>query len=371
MSDRAQSLSKRVIAMLASLAAAFSVLSSPASARAEGPSPNDYCQKVSAQADADAALLYAPTVHGAVIRYPASGVADATGTQIGKGIQPRVFVSLGVVDIVRGGAIVDVARADCRRQLPALTLQGLIMQRADIGRLPALERKLAYLREHRPEVQDLVHQAEERLAARATTALELHAIRSSALQIDRNISDVEREIAVLRARSLTLPDRPILEVLHDYEASALDYEKSLSHVRKIQPWQLNLSGGVTPYPEVDYFAVAELSYNVGGIFQSGSERREVEARARELRRAPQEMRHQIEALLEELRVSAEQAKRDVALLDEAVVRLDRERDSLEGLDAPGKAQFLAALALEKIGLEADRIFLVTLAERQSSLGGRP
>ena len=81
--------------------------------------------------------------------------------------------------------VLDVARTDCRRQDVAVTLQEVLAQRADIGRLPALEKKLELLRSKKPEVDALVRNAEERFDAHASTLMEVHELRKKAAEITR------------------------------------------------------------------------------------------------------------------------------------------------------------------------------------------
>lgn len=358
----------RAISSLLALAVAGFVAMSATEARADEQS-SDYCRKVTATAEADASLLFAPTLSAEVIRFPASGVADKNGLQQGNGVQPRASMTIGLVDMYRGIGVLDVARNDCRRQDVAVVLQEVLAQRADVGRLPALERKLELLRSRKPEVDALVRAAEERFDARASTLLEVHELRRKAAEIARATSDTERDIEILRRRGFAPPAQPIAELLKAYEERAISYEASVSHVRKLQPWQLNVTGGITTQPTTDYFGVIQLSYNVGGLFRNPAENRALEARTQEVRRARYEVRQQVEALVEELRIEARRSQAQVAAFDVELARIARERASLDGLDAPNKAQVLAALALEAIELEAERTYLVTLADRQQSFGG--
>src|SRR5690349_13993482 len=99
---------RRAIAALGAIAVTLGA--SSAAAEERGAPTLDYCQKVTARADGDAALLFAPTVAVQVIRYPnAVGAADPTGLQVGQGVQPRAGVSIGLLDIYKGFGVLDVA----------------------------------------------------------------------------------------------------------------------------------------------------------------------------------------------------------------------------------------------------------------------
>lgn len=353
--------------VLAALVASAMPLVWSASAHAEG--PNDYCQKVTARAEADAALLIAPTAHVQLIRYPNNGAADPSGFQIGHGLQPRAALSVGFVDIYKGFGVLDAAKADCARQVSAVSLEEIVAQRGDIGRLPALERKLAFLREQSAAVQELVRNAEERFAAHTTTLTEVQDLRIKALAFARRTAEAENEVAIIKARGFVLPAEPIGAVLESYEKKTLELENRVAHVRNLEPWKFGVIGGIAANPTVDAYGIAELSYNFGGLFSVGAEKRAVDARAAELKSARYEMRKQVEMIVRELRINAEQARRQAKVLEDELARMSRERASLEASEAANKHTVIATMTLQMIELEAEQRFLVALAAAQSSFGG--
>lgn len=351
---------------LSSLAVAVALAWST-SAHAEG--PNDYCQKVTARAEGDAALLIAPTAHAQVIRFPNAGPVDTSGVQLGQGVQPRAALSIGLIDIYKGFGVLDVAQADCLRQQAIAPLEEVVLQRAEIGRLPALQRKLAFLKDQSSKVEQIVRNAEERFAAHTSTLTELQEVRLHALEFGRRLAETARDVAVLQSRNLETPQQPLAKALETYEQRSVDFENSVAHVRNLQPWKFQVTGGVTGTPAVDWFGVAELSYNVGGLFQGPAERRAVAARANELKNARYEMRHQVDTIARELKVSVEHSRSQARAIDAELARIERERAALDGTDAPNKHTVLAAMALETIDLEAEKTFLVALADKQSAFGG--
>jgi len=352
----------RVLAAMVALAGGFVWSTS-----AHADEPSDYCRKVTARAEGEAALLFAPTLALQIIRYPnAAAAADPTGLQVGDGVQPRAAVSIGLVDIYKGFGVRDVARADCRRQQSAVALDTVVAQRAEIGRLPALERKLAFLRDHRGIVEGIVRNAEERFAAQTATMGEVQELRLRALQFDRAAISTEREIAIVKARGATAaaPATPVSEELKAYEKQSVELEQKVAHVRRITPWKLNVTAGVTGSPSVDAFGVAELSYNFGGLFQHGAEGRAVDARASELKNARYEMRQQFERMARELRAGAEQSRAEAMAIGAVIERMAKDRASIEGTDAPNKRAMIATLTLSMLDLEAEQTFLTTLADSQ-------
>ncbi|WP_146652160.1 hypothetical protein [Labilithrix luteola] len=352
--------------LTALLAAASVMFSSPA--RAEGPS-SDYCRKVTARAEADAALLFAPTASVQVIRYPQSAILDSLGIQVGRDVQPRGSVSASVVDIYKGFGVLDAAKKDCARQDVAVTLQEILLQRDEVGRRVAYERKLAFLRDKEPEMQGILGTAEQRFTIGSATLIEVHEIRRRVLELSSKALDAEREVETLKKRGTRRPDESLHALLTVYEGRSITYEESVEHVRNLAPWRLSVTGGVTAHPNFDYFGVAELSYNLGGLFQHGAEARATEARAQEIKNARYEMRQQIEGLQRELTAQAEVTRKQVALLDGELARVELEREAVAKTDAPNKPHVAAALALEVIDLGAERVFLNALSERQNAIGG--
>ena len=359
-------LSRKSLAHVCAAGATLLVVASAADARAED---SDYCHKVTARAESEAALLIAPTAHVQMIRFPNNGAADPSGFQLGHGLQPRAAVSVGFVDIYKGFGVLEVARAECGRQASASTLEEVIAQRADIGRLPALERKLAFLREQDGAVQEIVRSAEQRFAARTTTLPEVQELRIRGLAFARRISDTELEISLIKARGLTMPAEPLADALRTYEERSVEAEDRISHVHNLEPWKFGVIGGVAANPTVDAYGIAELSYNFGGLFSVGAEKRAVGARASELKNARYELRHQVEALVRELRASADQSQRQARAIEHELARMMLDRTSLEGVDAPNKHTVIATMTLQMIDLEAEQRFLAALAVAQSRAGG--
>jgi len=352
------------------LAVAVGLAGLSASARAVAEEPtNDYCHKVVAQAQADAALLMGPSVIAQAVRYPAGAIADSTGLQVGQGWQPRVAASIGLLDLYKGVGALDVGRADCHRELAFEELRDLLDQKEDIGRAPALEREVEVLHRRRPEVEALVAKAEERLAAHLSTVLEVSEIRRKALDLNRKTAQAEGDLAMLSHRHERAPSRPILELLEAYDTKALAYDASVSHVRNLDPWRFNVQGGAVTTPTVDYFAVVELAYNFGGIARSAAESRSLEARAREIKNARYELHAQVVLLLDELRSSVAQMRSEIKALDDHATRTQTTLASLSDADAPNAPQVVAQLRIESIELEADRTYLAALVEQRTALEG--
>lgn len=361
-------LSSRTAArLLSAFAAAAVTVAFPAPARAEG--PNDYCQKVTAHAEGDAALLFAPTVHAQVIRFPNNTPADASGLQYGRDVQVRGALSIGAIDIYKGFGVLEVAKAECRRQQTASTFDEVIAQRADIGRAPALERKLAFLHAQEGAVAELLRNAEERFVAHTSTISEVQDLRLHGLSFARQIAETERELAVIKARGLVMPSESLVESLGAYDQRSVDVENSVAHVRNLEPWKLTATGGIAATPTAEVYGIVELSYNIGGLFSVGAERRAVRARENELKNARYEMRQQIETIARELRANADHIRIEAKAIEVELARMSRDRAALENTEAPNKHTVVATMTLQMIDLEAEHVFLTSLADNQRAFGG--
>lgn len=361
-------LSSRMTARIVAACAAVAVtIASSGLAHAED--PTDYCRRVMAHADGDAAQLFAPTAHLQVVKFPQNSPADTAGVQIGDGLQPRAALSIGLVDIYKGFGVKQWAASECRRQESAVTLEAVLATRAEIGRAPALERKVAFLRAHEAEVKAIVKNAEERLAAHTNTISEVQDLRLRALGFTRRVAESEAELARVKSRAVTVPTEPLAKLLVTYEERNLQLEKSNSHLRNLQPWKLNVTGGVAATPSAQVYGVAELSYNFGGIFVPSAESRANQARASELKNARYEMRQQVDALTRDLRTSAEHSREQARAIEEELARLSKDRASLDGTEAPNKHTVLAAMTLAMVDLEAEHTFLTVLAENQGAVVG--
>ena len=56
-------------------------------------------------------------------------------------------------------------------------------------------------------------------------------------------------------------DRPIRAQLDDYEARSLDLARAESDLRRLNPWQVNVSAGVVPLSTFDWY---------GAVFADGA-----------------------------------------------------------------------------------------------------
>ena len=363
----------------AALALAVSVATATIAARAsadDAPTPAAdpavaaYCEKVTARAESDASLLLAPTVVGQYIRYPSSGIADATGVHVGSGWQPRVSLSYGLLDAYKGVGILAVGRADCAAETRAAELRSLLEARADIGRPVALQRELDALKAGRPELDALAAKAEERVKREAGTLMDVLEIRRKTSEMDRRVAEVEGELAMLKARHVpakAMTRVQMMELLRQLDETAATYDDKVAHVRNLDPWRVNVSGGAVSHPAADYFAAIELSYDIGGVVRNGAEARYRNARAEERKVAHSELHAQVEQMLREVDISQREARAELAVVDGQAARVTSLKQALATADAPNAQQLVANLTIESIEINAERNYLAALIEQRSAM----
>ena len=143
-----RSAGKRVKGVAKALAVALTLLVGMGGGSGEAAADDSaYCRKVKARAAGDAALLFAPSVTGQVIRYPSvnGGPVDATGVTTGNGWQGRVGLSWSPLDFYRGFGVLRAGDADCERGNAQIDAQHLLHYGEDYGRLHALKKQAEYL----------------------------------------------------------------------------------------------------------------------------------------------------------------------------------------------------------------------------------
>ena len=136
------------------------------------------CERLRAEARAEAVLLYAPRILVEGARAPS--VVDA-GDPVGvtDGLQARASLGFSTVDALRGRALERIARAECSRTIAADRAGRALGVGARFGELAAVRAEIAYLEHHLPEIDALVSDAIERFEHQRATAIEVDELRTS------------------------------------------------------------------------------------------------------------------------------------------------------------------------------------------------
>src|SRR5262249_44650187 len=185
----------------------------------------------------------------------------------------------------------------------------------DAPRLSALREQAAYLDAHRAEWGALSARAAKRFEARVITSVELHELRWMIESLERRLVQVHGEVQRLDA--IAEPRRPpvsLASLSARYRESAEAFDEAAVRLRGLDAWTFKVSGGVIPLPgqPFDWFGIAEVGYNLGGISERNNlavaagahiddlmtSRREMPARLAKLRR---ELTARIAGVREELK----------------------------------------------------------------------
>lgn len=325
-----------------------------------------YCRKVRARAASEAALLLSPELLAQGIRFPSSPID--LGPTVGAGYQVRVGLSFSPTDLHKGLRVIRVGEADCARYESSDALERLLEPAADGARLAALREKAAFLRARRAEWQALVVRAEARHSERAITLVELEELRQRASGLEAALVEAEGESERLAVRA---PEPPALSrpaLVQQLIERTMVLEREASYLRTLDGVGLRLSGGVIPQPGVvDWFGLVELRLNPGGLVRAAQERRYLEARQEELLHAWNEPPELVRRLRDEVGAAQQQARRQAELTGQRLATFERALALLEDSSAPRSAHTRDAVALDVLGILAERIYLERLAASLSEL----
>lgn len=337
----------------------------PESARADAATP--YCEKVSARADSDAALLISPRLALQGMRYP-SGFDF--GPVSDHGYQMRIAVSFSATDAYRGLRLAAVSGSDCAAQR-AFEQFRLTLDHVEVApQRSAYHAQADFLESHRTEWQAVLERAGLRLKAQVITAIEFKDVVRQTNELERKTEQARGSAARLDASLKGVPARSPALLAHDFVQSAIAHERQLAGLRSIEAWRLTLNAGVMPFSDDsagDWFGMVELSYSFGDLFRRGAESRYRHAREDELREASYEMPAQLERLRAQLAAQVAQADRELRVVDRQLAFLRNTRSALEAFDETAAGHARDALTIEELAAESEQVFLRVLIESLSRL----
>jgi len=330
-----------------------------------------YCRKVRARARADAALLEYPRVLAEGIRFPATGRID-TGPTAGREIQARIGLSVAPLDVVRGIRVVDAADADCERRDVAERLERALTEASGPETLRALRAHVAYLDAHRTEWRASLTTAQERLRTGLITLVELHELRKIVDQLERKLEHTRGDAERLQAQLQKRAPQRLAELSKQYVDRALAFERREASVRALDPWGMKLTGAVIPLAAtdrpVDWYVFAELSYSLGGIPHDRRDSEYLDARAKELSTAAYELPARARELAAATSAQRAQAEHELRVVEGDLRFIADAEKALETTPAPNLAHAREALAVERLSVEADRVFLEALIDALDANG---
>lgn len=327
------------------------------------------CQRVRAEADSEAALLYAPRLQLEGARAPGvSSAADPTAAV--DGLQARIALALSPLDMLRGRAVVRLAAAECAREQLAGRLDHVLALGDRHGELAAARAELAYLDAHAGEIDALVADVVDRFERQRATALEVAELRGRRAGVRRRVAELHHTRAVLEALDTGVaPPADLIGLARAHDAAALEVDRRKAAVRELAAWRFDVRGGVAGADRADWFGVVEVGYSFGQPWQRGADRRAVRARAAELAGDDRSVTVRLARLQAAMRRSVAALEVELATIDDELAALRVERDRLDGIDSDAARPLRARLTVELIELEARRISLHALIETRRPLAG--
>jgi hypothetical protein len=326
-----------------------------------------YCRKVEARSAADAALLFAPAAQAQAIHFPNNGTID-TGVTVGKDFQFRAALVWSPLDFYKGFQVLEVGKNDCEQHVAMVTAAQVLELGADYGRMPALQKQAQFLASKEPVWEGVVAKSNQRVSEHVVSVLDATEVRGRAAELAKKRAIVDGDIERLESKGIREYRGMLTSLEQQIHASAMKYERQASHVRSLDPWQVQLQGGVIPSEKpVDFFALVSVQYNFGGFVRNAQETKYVNARDEELKKARYELVDQLRRFREQMKAATNQAKRELAITDKQLAQIGEVRSALAASEAPQAPHALAVVDLEIISLEADRVFLTALIGELSSL----
>ncbi len=328
------------------------------------------CERLRAEARAEAVVLYAPriTVEGA----RAPSVVDA-GDPVGvtDGLQARASLGFSTTDALRGRAMERIADAECARTIAADRAGRVLGVGARFGELTATRAEIAYLETKLPEIDVLVGDVVERFEHQRATAIEVDEMRTRRASIRMHLATARREAGELELlEQHTSPGVPALAALAtDVRASELELDRRKAALRSISAWNFDVRAGVAGGERADWFAVVELGYSLGQPFQAKANRRALHAREIEAATDDRALAGQLDHLQRAMQRSVTDLIAEATTLDTELVAQKGERDRLAAVANDAAKQLVSRFTIEIVELEARHTYLSALITARRSLAG--
>jgi hypothetical protein len=302
------------------------------------------------------------------IRFPTgNSVLTETGPTAGSGYQVRAGLSFSPADFYRGIRTMRVGESDCDRHDASEKVDEGLAHGADGARLAALRDQAVYLDAHRSNWQALRAKAEERLAAKVITLTDIDDLRRYSDDLERKIVDVHGEINQLVANGTTPISVPLGRLAEQYLRTNVRFERETSTLRSLEPWQLQLTGGVIPQSPVDWYGIAQLSLNFGTFERNWQDGRYVDARIDELQHASYEVDTKVREYREHVVATRDQARGELAVVDREISFMTTTLAALDRSDAQNIVNTRDTLAIKQFSAEADHVLLRAWIDALTSL----
>ena len=136
-------------------------------------------------------------------------------------------------------------------------------------------------------------------------------------------------------------------------------------IRALDPWRLNVRGGLVADAPLDWFGMVELSFNLGAFRHASRDAAYLQAREQELREARDELAHGADVLARQRAATREQVAGERAITSEQLALLKRARGALEASHAPSAPHLISVLVLRELVLDAELEYLTAFEQELS------
>lgn len=337
------------------------VLAIPAAGFAQEAAEDEsgYCKFVRGVAAADSALLYAPELFTS---FGAINVGEAEdGTAFGT---PKLRLTIGarydLIELYQGMKVGDRAEAECRRYRAERALEAAVRAGDRVGAGPALAARAAVLADALPMAEKLLASLDGDVRNARATVDELSAtqLRVDALRAQAAETEVERG----RLESMPHAEaRPLVDVIGSFRSSDDRLEELEGTLRRTEAWSFELAGGYDEVFDVDQdvplFAIATLTFDLGGLWQGAGNERAREGRREWISSDVMGVDRRVSDLLLELRAIREGERKRLAEVTTLLGDLETQLGSIEGLHTERVRRYHSYLWFEVTKLRAERAYL--------------
>lgn len=308
-----------------------------------------YCDYVQGVADANSAVLFAPTLYGQFGLVEQSAGAVAPDVNSG-GLRLILGARISVDGIYKGLQTRDRARADCRRHNALEQVRGETAYQALDARVQVLDKALA-------ESEKILKETAQDLDARRTTAQEATATRLRVEELRQLATQTRREMSLLPQ-----PSDPLGGALGRFQRADDELEKIEGKLRRAEAFDFSFRVGFDQFLDRDtgnpspYFAVVVVGLNLGALFQGSANERAAAARQRLVRSgrdpvAADASADRVRVLIETQTARAE----EVAALEADLAKQIKTLDRLGGEDSK---RYRQTVWFEWIKIKAEEAYLV-------------
>jgi hypothetical protein len=347
------------LGLAAALAAAAAA---PAPALADDVGGGDaYCDYVEGVAAADSAVLMWPELFGSFGYIDQPAVVDLVPESSSNNLRLTAGVNLSLSGVYQGLQTRGRASAECRRHRALDQVEGAMVARALTARVEELEKAM-------PAADKILAQANADFAARRATAQDVNATR---LRVDEL-----RSLLVASRRELRASPEPgaaTAGALADLYRADAEVEAHEGKLRRSKAFDVNLRVGYDKFLDNDdedspYFAVVQVGFNLGYIFQGGANARAAAARKRmvEERATSTVSDTALESMRQQLAEDRERYEHTGDLIED----LEKQLAALKGIDGDVGRRLRQSIWFDAVKVRAEHAYLGARVDGLSAaLGG--